>query len=469
MNPKILIAIEDLLLEKEIKSIFAKNEFEYKNLANENDIDWSEFKNNLRTNDKNQIILYLKKPKIKYNSNIDLLNEENLDIIFKWIEKFNKVHQNILQLNQNKEIKILYITNSSENNDPIEIIINNYIWKYYEGLFIESKIYGIELGMIFKNSNHSFWNYASNIINFFQNKNKALFTNITKQELNNEIVTRSKVQHNKVINWNNDSKKVAIVTGASGGIGLEIGKYLINKNWKVYSLSRNFGIHHGIIYITCDLKNSNDIEKTVNEILKKEKKIHLLVNNSGYGIGSSLENLENNEFEQMYKLNVIGALNLIRTLQPILSQSEGTIINIGSMAGIFTIPFQSAYSLTKAMIDTYSEIIMRDLNSKNIYISTLMPGDTKSNFSKNRVISSKDKNTRYEERINKSIKKMEYDESKGHNPKLIAKTMYKYLHKHKIPIRFTVGKYKLVFFLSKKICHVTTEKIINKLYGVNKK
>lgn len=470
MDLQTLIAVEDLLLEKEIKAILLKNNLNYENQINidTNSIDWAKFKNELRSEgDEKQIILCFQKPKIIYNSALDLLENNNLEIIFKWICKFNKIHQNIFQLAQNKKIKLMYITTKqNDENDFVNTIINNYIWKYYEGLLMETTNYGVDIGIMFRNANESFWTYTDHLISFLKNKNPNLFTNISKKELNNEIISRNKVEKNKVINWGTQNKKkIAVITGASGGIGLAIGKYLIQKNWKVYSLSRQGGINHGIIYIKTDLKNSENMSLILNEIVSKEQKIDLLINNSGFGIASSLENLDEIEFEEMYRINVLSCLKLTKILIPILNKSKGWIVNIGSVAGIFTIPFQVAYSLTKVLIDVYSQIILKELNEKNIQITTLMPGDTKSNFTKNRRFSIFDKNTKYEERILQSIKIMEKDEKNGHKAEFVAKSLYKNLIKENFPIRFTVGKYKLLFKVSRILSPNQINKMLNKTYS----
>ncbi|WP_033160248.1 SDR family NAD(P)-dependent oxidoreductase [Mycoplasmoides alvi] len=470
MGLQTLIAVEDLLLEKEIKAILSKSKVKYENLISPetSEIDWVKFKQELRSeSDEKEIILYIQPPKINYTSSLNLLLNDNLEIILKWFIRFNKIHQSIFQLTNNKKIKILNIISlPNDEQNLISRIINNYVWKYYEGMLMETINYGVNMGIIFRNQNESFWNHADALVRFFQTKNQWVYTNINKRILNQEIVSRSKVKYNKVIDWDYDkNKKVAIITGASGGIGLAIAKYLIQNHWKVYSLSRQGGVNYGIIYIKCDLKDENNIKSIINEIFAKEKAIHLIINNSGFGVGSSLENLDTDQFEDMYRINVMGGLKLINLALPFLNQTRGTIVNIGSMAGVFTIPFQVGYSLTKVLIDVYSEIILDQVNDKNIKIVNLMPGDTRSNFSKNRHLSVHDQNTRYKERIYKSIQKMEKDEHHGHKAELVAKCLYNNINKEILPIRFTIGKYKLLFKLSKMISPKMIFKKINKMYS----
>ncbi len=470
MKSNILVAVEDLMLGKEIKTMLGQSNMPYADLTPEIDaeIAWDSFKQHLRANETNEVILYLRPPKLKLGSNFDLLAEDNLNVVLRFIQKFNGIHENLLRLNGDKRMKILLIANRAETEDPVSVILNNYMWKYYEGLLIETKRYGVELGFMFKTPRQSFWNHGEKLVEFLSGTHELLFTNVPKKEVAAELTFKSRPKINQVLNWPNDKKRVAIVTGASGGIGLEIGKYLIERDWRVYSLSRKSGIDHGIIYVACDLKDPNSIQKATGEILSKEKKIHLLVNNSGFGIGSSLENLDAAAFEEMYRVNVIGALGLTRTLSDVLSASGGTVVNVGSMAGIFTIPFQAAYSLTKAVIDVYSDLVMADLNYRNVRIATLMPGDTKSNFHENRKMSQRDGQSRYRARLERSIGKMAKEEAKGHDPRKVAKTLYKAVSRPKLPIRFAVGKYRLFFYASRRICYVNTHRIIDVLYGENK-
>lgn len=471
-NSKILIAVEDIFIQNELNLVFTQKKYNYKNLIKDNSeiIDISEINEELKKDGDKNIILFLKTPKIILNPDLnqsEILKEDNLKLIENWIYKFNEINQNILKQNSKNKIKLLYILKTNvKHSNAIEEIINNYVFNYYEGLNIETLPYDLKFGVLFKNINEPTTILADKLTYFFNKKIKKFYTNYSKKKLKYILIKKQPIHKNKILIWKKtNTSKVAIITGASSGIGMAIGKWLVDKGWKVYSFSRSSGIKHGIQFIKCNLLDPNEINQKLNHLLLEENNIHMLINNSGYGIGSSLENMNKEDFAKMYQLNVMASMRMIRNLVPILSKNQGTIFNIGSLAGIFIIPFQVGYSLTKMLIDTYTKELINYLNNKSIKICNIMPGDTKTNFAKNRVINPLDNNTRYEKRIKYSIKQMEHDEINGHKPELIAKTMWKHYNKSTLPNKFTIGKYKTLFNLSRNISIKKIDKILYSIYA----
>lgn len=473
------IIVDDLLVQKEIKSVLNQQNLPYNNIININSNDDSvevnyeklaDDLNRLKHQDKN-FIIFLKPPVAVINNDgntLEALSEANLTMMQNWITRFNQIHKILLKHTHNCKSKIICLTSPLTSNNLFNELVINYAFNYYQGVSLELKPYSTSLSLIYRDANQPWVTIAEQINKVLSEPTpKCFYTNLNKSKIKKLITKNKTIAKNELLVWDKKrkEKKVAIVTGASGGLGLEIAKFLIDNNWKVYSFSRSKQNKFGITFIQCDLSNVEDIRMKTNWLLEKEEAIHLLVNNSGYGLGASMENVGDNEFADMYALNVLGSMRMIRRLAPAIAKAEGFIFNIGSVAGIFPIPFQVGYSLTKVMIDCYTDMLVNYLNKKNIRICNVMPGDTKTQFAAHRKISDNELNQRYYQRIKASIAKMEKDERHGHNPSVVVKSIYKRIHKPFLPVRYTVGKYKIMYSLYRILGYQLTNEILYNLYA----
>lgn len=413
----------------------------------------------------NQVVLDLRLNKITNENSSNL----NLDETKRFIFKFHQINSLIIKELTNKKINILCLLEYNENDFWQNRIIDNYIIFYYQGLRIETKPFNSKVNVVFYQKNQN--DKIKNLLAILNKQPKKLVTCIPRKTYKNYIINKSNICWNKKnLKQINKENKVAIITGASGGIGWEIAKYLSQNNWKVYSLSRKEKIDNEIQFIKCDLYDENDVKQKIKAILDKEKTIEMLINNSGYGISGSLENMNKKDYWKMFELNAVIPIKLIHLITPYLNKNKSTIFNIGSMAGVFPIPFQAGYSLTKVFVDLITEFLVEELNKNNISICNIMPGDTKTNFTKNRKIPDFEFEKDYAKRISASLAQMEKDEIHGHNPKKIAKIVFKTQKRSKMPVKIPVGlKYKFLYLLSKKMNPLIIEKILYEVYAKKEK
>lgn len=264
----------------------------------------------------------------------------------------------------------------------------------------------------------------------------------------------------------NSLKKVVVITGASSGIGFTTAKYFASKNWVVYGLARRQIKEENINSISCDVTDKNQVKKAIEKIYKKEKQIDVLINNAGFGISGSVENQKLEEIEKMFRVNFLGAVNVTQEVLPIMrEQGKGKIINTSSVASIFPIPFQSFYSATKASLDIWAKALRMEIKKQNIQICNLLVGDTKTGFTAVREKNLADKNTIYEQVVERSIAKMEHDEQNGKDPITVAKLMFKLSNKNKLPATKTVGfVYKMLVFLEKILPQSFMLWVVSKMY-----
>lgn len=253
---------------------------------------------------------------------------------------------------------------------------------------------------------------------------------------------------------------VVVITGVSSGIGKDLALLLIDKGYTVYGLARRETQISGLNFIKCDVTLLKNIENAVEFIKEKESKIDILINNAGMGIAGSIADSNYGDIETIFATNVMGAIRVTKEFLPLINNG-GKIINIGSVAGDLTIPYQGYYSMSKSALDKFSECLYLELKSRKIKVTTILPGDTKTDFTENRkTVIKKDKTA------SKSIKKMEKDEQNGASPRKVSKVVLKVIKKKHPPIRVAVGfSYKFLVFLQRLLPRELVLKIINKVYS----
>lgn len=259
-------------------------------------------------------------------------------------------------------------------------------------------------------------------------------------------------------------RKVVVITGASSGIGSVTAQYLHNKGYKVYGLNRSKIENENINYIKCDVTNEEDVK---NAFLEIKEDIYAVINNAGMGISGAIEYASSEDINRIIDVNIKGVINVCKYAVPRLRKTKGKIINIGSVAGELTIPFQTFYSMSKVAVSTFTEGLGMELKPFGIKCTTVLPGDTKSSFHVNR------KKTEvidelYGNRIKKSIERMEKDEQNGKDPITVARVIHKVLKKKNPPHKVTVGlTYKLFVFLKRILPLRFVNYILYKMYGSN--
>ena len=182
--------------------------------------------------------------------------------------------------------------------------------------------------------------------------------------------------------------KNAVVTGGASGIGLEFVKLLIDDNYKVFIVDNNKENLDGLHNIICsdkfqpiklDLSKATS-PKIIHGKLKKEN-IDVLINNAGFGTFGKFYKTKWERDAEMINLHVLNTAHLTKLfLKDMIKRNDGKILNISSVAAFQPGPMMSLYYATKAFILHFTEAISNEVKDKNITISVLCPGQTKTNF-----------------------------------------------------------------------------------------
>lgn len=263
--------------------------------------------------------------------------------------------------------------------------------------------------------------------------------------------------------------KVIVITGASSGIGYEMANILSKKGHHVYGVSRTKVFEKDVFSAQADVRNFEQIKNLFENIYEQEERIDVLINNAGRGISGSIEDTEIEDVTQLMNVNFLGTFNTVKAVIPYMrEQGYGKIINISSLASKFALPFQSFYSASKAAINSFSEALSIEVDPFGIQVCSVLPGDIKTGFSKNRKKNEIDHES-YGKRVEKSVSLMENDEQNGMDAEEAAKTICKLVKKKHIPLYMTIGlKYKLFLFLSRFLPARVVNRLVGKVYGFKK-
>src|SRR6059036_2061692 len=153
--------------------------------------------------------------------------------------------------------------------------------------------------------------------------------------------------------------KIALVTGASSGIGEATAERLAKAGYKVYGTSRR-GAEAGkrsFEMLPLDVTSDESVEAAVGEVMRLDGRIDLLVNNAGFSIAPA--GAEESSIEQarsIFETNFFGILRMTRAVLPHMRrQANGRIVNISSVFGFLPAPYMALYAATKHAIEGYSE------------------------------------------------------------------------------------------------------------------
>ena len=171
--------------------------------------------------------------------------------------------------------------------------------------------------------------------------------------------------------------KVVLITGASSGIGKVTAQHLAGLGYRVYGTSRKaengnrtFSDENSngfIEMVNLDVCDNQSAKKAVEYVIEQEGRIDVLINNAGFGISGAIEETTEEEALAQFNTNFFGMHRMCRNVLPIMrKQKKGLIINIGSVAGQFSIPYQSMYSASKYAMESYTESLRMEVRDWGI-------------------------------------------------------------------------------------------------------
>lgn len=185
---------------------------------------------------------------------------------------------------------------------------------------------------------------------------------------------------------NTTDRSVALVTGASSGIGHATANALRDAGYRVFGTSRRAAAERsdGVTMLTCDVTDDSSVANLVDEVLARAGRIDLLVNNAGVGLLGGAEESSTAQAQALFDVNVFGVLRVTNAVLPAMRrQGTGRIVNLSSVLGLIPAPFSALYASTKHAIEGYSESLDHELRTLGIRVVLVEPAYTRTSFEEN--------------------------------------------------------------------------------------
>lgn len=185
------------------------------------------------------------------------------------------------------------------------------------------------------------------------------------------------------------TNKVALVTGASTGIGRAAALELVAAGFSVVGTSRKASTAkpvQGVSFIDLDVADDASVESAIASVMASHGRIDVLVNNAGVGSAGAAEESSVEQAQKLFDINVFGVMRITNAVLPIMrAQGSGRIVNLSSIVGIMPQPYMAVYSSTKYAIEGYSESLDHELREFGVRVAVVEPAWTNTSFETNSV------------------------------------------------------------------------------------
>jgi NAD(P)-dependent dehydrogenase (short-subunit alcohol dehydrogenase family) len=248
-------------------------------------------------------------------------------------------------------------------------------------------------------------------------------------------------------------EKVALVTGSSSGIGFETALLLSKSGFHTYASMRNLEKSKNITEIVntenlplrviqLDVNDDISVKNAINKIIAENGRIDVLINNTGYGLFSPIEDIPLDQVKEQFETNFFGVVRLVKEVLPVMrKQRNGIIVNVSSGAGRVAIPVSSAYVATKFALEGLSESMRYELKEFGINIIIIEPGVIRTNFVENMKTAGTRSRSEspYADLIGRTLKGFGGLMDNSSPPKLVAEAILNAITSKEPEIRYEVG------------------------------
>ena len=238
--------------------------------------------------------------------------------------------------------------------------------------------------------------------------------------------------------------KVWFITGCSSGFGKEIAAFALEKGDAVVATARKTetldDLEGDVLKLQLDVTKREDITHAVAKAHEWKGKIDIVVNNAGFGNVGSIEETTDEQWKQLYDVNVFGLLNVTKEVLPILKkQQSGHIFNFSSVAGLLSMAGFGPYCSTKFAVEGISEALAQEVAPMNIKVTVIEPGAFQTKFVGNVVKA--DFGEEYAQTVGETAKMLGgLTEGAPGDPKKLAKVLYDLSEMDEPPLRILLGK-----------------------------
>jgi len=232
---------------------------------------------------------------------------------------------------------------------------------------------------------------------------------------------------------------IALVTGASSGLGAAIAAGLAAAGYRVFGTSRQArGEALGVRMVQMDVDDDASVAAAIATILAETGRIDVVVNNAGCGIAGAIEDTTAAEAEAQMSTNFLGTHRVCRAVLPVMRAHQGgRIVNVSSLAGIIPLPFQAFYSASKFAIEAYSEALRIEAKPFGVHVSMIEPGDYATGFTAHRrLTAASNASSPYHARATRAIAIMARDEQANADLGPVVRTVLRALSAPRPRLRY---------------------------------
>ena len=242
------------------------------------------------------------------------------------------------------------------------------------------------------------------------------------------------------------SGRVALVTGASSGIGEACARHLAGRGFRVFGTSRHAATdgdaRDGVEMLPMDVDSDVSVETAVTTLLERTGgRIDAVVNNAGWALAGSVEDTTPDEARAQMETNLLGTWRVCRAILPAMrAAGRGHIVNVGSIAGRVGLPFQAAYSASKFAVAGFTEALSGEVRPFGIHAVLIEPGNYRTGITATRRMArASGEGSAYAAPFAKALAVVEQDEHRGADPAQVARLVGRILEMRSPRLRYMVG------------------------------
>jgi NAD(P)-dependent dehydrogenase (short-subunit alcohol dehydrogenase family) len=238
------------------------------------------------------------------------------------------------------------------------------------------------------------------------------------------------------------TRQVALVTGASSGIGREAALALVAAGYEVVGTSRDASRVRsldGVEFVDLDVTDERSVTSAVGQVIERFGRIDLLVNNAGVGSMGAAEETSIAQAQAVFETNVFGVMRMVRAVLPHMrTQGSGRIVNVSSVVGFLPTPYMAVYSASKHAIEGYSQSLDHEVREYGVRSVLVVPAYTSTGFEANSTLADEPLSA-YDVRRRDFGRLMAAAVKDGDDPVVVAKVIVTAATDARPKLRYTAG------------------------------
>lgn len=259
--------------------------------------------------------------------------------------------------------------------------------------------------------------------------------------------------------------RIIVISGGTSGMGKGVAEKFKKSGDIVLAFGKN---PSNPDEYAVDVTKENEVEQFFYDIKNKYGRIDILINSAGYGISGAAELAEFNEVKNLFDVNYFGTLKCCQCALPLMKEGA-KIIDISSCCALFAMPFRIHYCASKAAVSMLSYGLRMELSDAKIDVTTICPGDVKTNFINSRV-KNFSTNERYKDRVENAQNLVDKNNDKRMTTEYASNQIFKIANKNQMRAMYIIGrKYKFFNLLIRLFPINLFLKVSNKIFGGKKK